>query len=728
MIHVHDLNGCAPAPLAHYLKALGILRLVSEQADAKARGWWEGERFRLATTLDEAKLEAFFLERYEPTPMFNPWGGRSGFYPDQSEKGARTALEAIEKSKHPRFFAYQASLSVIRRVIKSSCNGKKPEDDDKDRLVHALRQAVRGKSSIWMDTVTSVVGTGNNLTVEQPAVFGTGGNEGSGSYTSAYMSAIEQCLLKHDWDHVLAQVLFGKNPFPQGSRSQLMGQFMPEGLASPWELLFTFEGACILRSAVSSRNTTDSVKWMSSPFYLAATSYGYPSEARLDEYALNKGKELPGRGEQWFPLWTQPMLFGELSQIFAEGRATTRRGRASDGWSMVRAVGSLGVRQGIREFVRYGYQQRNNLATHFAVPLGRFRVPERVSPTSACLDDLDGWLPGLRRQARDKKAPDRLRHADRQLADSLFAVSQHPDEPARWQKVLLSLAEVEGVMVNGSGYKARPVPKLRPEWVQASNDGSTEFRLALSFAMQQGAFEGENAFWWNLTRRHWLPLDKKQPWRFTTSGAGSQMRLAFGPEAVIRGRSGIADAIALVERRLIEASQRGERRLPLVAARKTSAQSSDLAAWIAGEVDADRTLTLARALMALDGKAWARQPALPSPSEIGAGGEGAPAPYPDDAWMVLRLALLPWPLADGRRINTDPAIFRRLASGDVASAVEIALRRLRVAGIRTAVRAASVTPETARLWAAALAFPISRTTATDFLHRLDPTTLQETKK
>lgn len=70
---VHKLNGCAPAPLAHYLKALGMLRLVAEQADPEARGWWAGERFLLATHLDEDELLGFFLERYEPTPLVAPW-------------------------------------------------------------------------------------------------------------------------------------------------------------------------------------------------------------------------------------------------------------------------------------------------------------------------------------------------------------------------------------------------------------------------------------------------------------------------------------------------------------------------------------------------------------------------------------------------------------------------------------------------------------------------------
>ncbi len=35
------LSGCAPVPLAHYLKALGVLRLVAEQADpATPRHAW----------------------------------------------------------------------------------------------------------------------------------------------------------------------------------------------------------------------------------------------------------------------------------------------------------------------------------------------------------------------------------------------------------------------------------------------------------------------------------------------------------------------------------------------------------------------------------------------------------------------------------------------------------------------------------------------------------------
>jgi len=697
-MNIHDLKGCAPTPLAHYLKALGILRLVTEQADPQARGWWEGENFMLATELEQAELLDFILFRYEPTPIFNPWGGRSGFYGSDSEKTARSMLQAIEASPDPRFKYYQEIVKIVRKSITETTGGIKPDDDTKDRLILNIRCSVRGKALLWLDAVTALVGTNvkRNLEpmIEQPALFGTGGNEGSGSYTSAYMAAINECLLKHSWDHALTIVLFGESKLPNLIWDQSMGQFVPGGASAPWDLLLAFEGACLIRSAVSSRSNSNSRRWMSSPFYVAPASYGYPSEARLDEYAMKNGKELPGRGEQWFPLWDQPMRCSELAQIFVEGRATSKRNRAMDGWSMARAICHLGVRRGIREFIRYGYQQRNNLATHFAVPLGRFRVPDRVYPRLSCLDDLDAWLGRLRRDARARQAPARLQLVERRLADALFAVIQHPEEANRWQSVLLSLADVERMLASGKDFRAGPIPSLRPEWVAAADDGSAVYRLAVACALQAAGFRKDRCPI-DAVRRHWISSNDDET------------------AVVMKGRSGLDDAIALIERRLIEAGQRGERRLRLAPAYRVGVTPPDLTVLLSGTIDLGHVMTLARALAAVDGSAWGMSPCPPRPAKAGEA--------PDDAWLAIRLAMLPWPLRDGRKIGVDPAIFRRLASGDGQTAVELALRRLKTAGIHATVRVATTTHEASRLWAAALAFPITKKTAAMFLNRLERT-------
>jgi CRISPR-associated protein Csx17 len=201
------------------------------------------------------------------------------------------------------------------------------------------------------------------------------------------------------------------------------------------------------------------------------------------------------------------------------------------------------------------------------------------------------------------------------------------------------------------------------------------------------------------------------------SGSGSQARIQSDPGVVMAGRRGIDDAIALVQRRLVEAGQSGERRLPLTAAREASAHPSDLARLLAGEVDFDRTMQLTRALMAIDARQWAAKPCPAAPPAGDA--------YPDDAWLAIRLALLPWPMLGGRTIRTDAAIVRRLESGDIPSAVRVALQRLLAAGVRTTVRIAAAGPQTARLWAAALAFPITTNTAAGFLRRLDANSLKE---
>ena len=191
----------------------------------------------------------------------------------------------------------------------------------------------------------------------------------------------------------------------------------------------------------------------------------------------------------------------------------------------------------------------------------------------------------------------------------------------------------------------------------------------------------------------------------------------------MHGRRGIDDAIALVERRLAEALQRGGRHLPLKAAPHAAAGIADLAGLLSGSVDPNRTLALGRALMALDREKWIDRSI---PIELPRAPDRPDEDWPDDAWLAIRLCALPWPL--GTRsgfeldIGADPAIIRRLASGDAASAVGIALRRLGASGVRCTVRAGAVAvpSDTARLWASALAFPITKSTAARFLQSSRP--------
>ena len=128
--HRHILDGCAPAPLAHYLKALGILRLVAGQTDPAARGAWEGERFVLLTGLTEDELVEFFLRRYEPTPLVSPWNRGSGFFSSGLEDVGRMATSTATR------------LAPMRRAIEDA-----REVVEAIRKADGLVRAIKGKAN-----------------------------------------------------------------------------------------------------------------------------------------------------------------------------------------------------------------------------------------------------------------------------------------------------------------------------------------------------------------------------------------------------------------------------------------------------------------------------------------------------------------------------------------------------------------------------------------------------
>ena len=81
------LEGCSPEPLSSYLKALGVLRMLTESgADPGCKGYWEREQFVLITKLTEDEITHFFLDTYSPSQFVSPWNGSTGFYPKDAQK------------------------------------------------------------------------------------------------------------------------------------------------------------------------------------------------------------------------------------------------------------------------------------------------------------------------------------------------------------------------------------------------------------------------------------------------------------------------------------------------------------------------------------------------------------------------------------------------------------------------------------------------------------------
>ena len=131
----HTLRGCRTAPLAGYLKALGIFRLVAEQSGSDVTGRWRDETFVLQSDLSEQDLVDFFVDTYAPTPIVSPWNGGSGFYPsDYSD-----ALDTLRDSDHDRFRPFRDAIAAVRSL--SEMPGSLDTVDD---VVTTLQEAAQG--------------------------------------------------------------------------------------------------------------------------------------------------------------------------------------------------------------------------------------------------------------------------------------------------------------------------------------------------------------------------------------------------------------------------------------------------------------------------------------------------------------------------------------------------------------------------------------------------------
>ena len=141
-VHVHEVTGLKPDVLSTYLTALGVFRLIAEQKDANARGFWRDEHFVLVTELNWHSVEQFFIQEYWPTPILAPWGGGGGFLDipeDDSETASGTAtirLDRLMAFTSPRFRDLQLAIERARATIPPELPQARRE---RDRLTSELR-------------------------------------------------------------------------------------------------------------------------------------------------------------------------------------------------------------------------------------------------------------------------------------------------------------------------------------------------------------------------------------------------------------------------------------------------------------------------------------------------------------------------------------------------------------------------------------------------------------
>ena len=563
-IHVHALRGCAPTPLSHYLKALGVFRLVAEQKDTTARAFWKDDTFHLVTMLDENGLLAFLCDEFEPSPLLSPWNGGSGFYPNDSKVG----IDQIAGSKGLRFARYRDAITVARAEVR--LRNERPKDDEKAALLCKCQREWSQSALGWFNAAVSLSREGMG---RYPALLGTGGNDGRLDFTNNFMQRLVEVVdsatgRARPRAVPLARLAVFGLPEHGLERGAAIGQFQPgsaggpnqsagfdaDSLINPWDFVFMLEGAILLRTAALRRLDGGELAQAAAPFAVRGLPAGYPSAATEDD---------GGRGEQWFPLWSAPVTAPELRAVFAEARVVRASARAEGALDAARAIAQLGTARGIGSFVRFGFMERNG-QSNLAVPLDRVAVREGPERDIRLLDELDPWLDALQRAASDAHAAASVGRAVRRLQSLAFDLCLTNTPEARsWAAFVEELGCVEDGFLRSSRFTAerglRPLPVLSSRWLEACDDGSVEYRLARALASTRAPHRLGKKDALGPVRAHCLPLDPPSFVRF----AASAESLRKDPRVVWVGADLARDLASIVLRRIMEGARAAFDGIPL---------------------------------------------------------------------------------------------------------------------------------------------------------------------
>jgi CRISPR-associated protein Csx17 len=631
-MHTLTLTGCTSTPFGSYLKALGVLRLVSEQDDAEARGWWEGDTFMLQSDLDQDALLSFFLERYKPTPILAPWNGGSGFY----EKDNQVSISAVAESSDPRFAEYREAIAICRSFPEVTQGKGKDEDERRTAILRQCRNRLPDRAVEWLDAAVGVAANGSRSFAP---VLGTGGNEGRLDYTNNFMARLAGLLIAPDPETpvraLLASSLFGIRT--TALQSGATGQFDPGRAGganqgpgvehgcdtNPWDLVLTLEGAVAWASGLYRRQGTAYRSVLCSPFTVSARTVGYGSAAAKDD----------ARAEVWTPLWNPPVRFAELKALLREGRASVQGRPARNALEFAEAACSLGVDRNIDRFVRYSLLKRRG-DSYVALPAGTFPAHYRsetdlIREFQGLLETMGGDLP--------RGAEDLRRNVETAIYEVLLSGGRE-----RMRQLMSALGRMLRRIATTSETRL-PAPALQARrWLDACGfTESAEVRIASALA----------SIW----------------------------SRGLGPIAVQMCRAGSGFAwfghnlperlVSVLDRRLQAATSARLDSNPLGGA--CEVHPGDATLFIEGSVDDSLIEDLLFAFLTLDWKGF-ESPSMPSVEVL-------------PTYAVLKCCFLAREISWGpepKNVRADPRILSLLDADSIEDATGIAVNHLRIAGLR----------------------------------------------
>ncbi len=428
------LHGCSSEPLGNYLKALGVFRLVAEQADPTARAWWEAGAFRLSTA-KFATVEGlcdWLHDTCSYSAFVAPWLANTGWGKGGKRDAGGVALKALLQDNKPRTNRFREASALVARVAGSASTQSLEvpaadstvtkwvesfHKDDIGSMITRLRNRARSSALDWLDAVGAPRPKDKNLTKDWFPLFAKGGAEGSGNYIVRQQGYLADSFVTNPerGRRRLECSLAGKSMCGLLETSSLAGLFYPgfrgdpnigqtfdaQTRANPWDFILLMEGLLFFRSAVTRRLGVERGS-AAFPFYCESSLGGAHS---IGIRELAESDKSISSGEIWCPLWDSPLDISVLRSLLSEGRFQVAGRSVKKAAQFALAVARFGCDRGIKAFLRYGLFRRSgsygkkDQTAPLAIPLGVFpvtRLPSLVLLEELLdFDDSFGWRSGV---------------------------------------------------------------------------------------------------------------------------------------------------------------------------------------------------------------------------------------------------------------------------------------------------------------------------------------------
>jgi CRISPR-associated protein Csx17 len=371
-----QLRACRHDILGHYLKAVGLLRVLAKCADKDhcdpdAEGWWDLENgcfcLRSSKYDTREKLTEFFAVHYRPTPVFAAWNKEPGCDPDDSEKlGVHSEWKAANKisqqvvtaeerrkpANHGKLVASEAfeayrehSESSVAEALDAIASPFLRSNSENPIF---LSRGIAGRAHIWRTHWEYLKVFWKFRDAYQKAAAKTNERTSTARQLQRAIQPIADLL----FGGVNADSTKGKGTpfFPDAIKSYNIGSgwVTKDYPFNAMDYVLAVEGAFAMRGSVGRILAANARRFAAFPFVFDT------GEEMVDDSGEVKGLS----HSLWLPLWDRPVTFAELSSFVTDAQARLPGKEARFSAEFMRALYIQGVDAGFAGWQEFRFKMK----------------------------------------------------------------------------------------------------------------------------------------------------------------------------------------------------------------------------------------------------------------------------------------------------------------------------------------------------------------------------------